>query len=53
MFHMQERQFFLHCLRNPSIIPLGVFLVWELKSCLLNTGCLLNRGGHYDRFYCT
>ena len=25
---------------------------WELKSCLLNTGCLLNRGGHYDRFNC-
>ena len=24
----------------------------ELKSCLLNTGCLLNGGGHYDRVYC-
>ena len=25
----------------------------ELKVCLLNTGCLLNRGNQYDRFHCT
>ena len=25
----------------------------ELKVCLLNTGCLLNRGDQYDRFHCT
>ena len=30
-----------------------ICLFWELNICLLNTGCLLNRGGHYDRFYCT
>ena len=25
----------------------------ELKVCLLNTGCLLNRSDQYDRFHCT
>ena len=23
----------------------------ELNTCLLHIGCLLNRGGHKDRFY--
>ena len=29
-----------------------MYCLWEVKLYLLNTGCLLNRGGHYDRFYC-
>ena len=29
------------------------FLVWGTDYMLANTGCLFNRGGHLDRFYCT
>ena len=39
------------CLLNTGEIY-QICLFGELMSCLLNTGCLLNSGGHYDRFYC-
>ena len=39
-----------------SLLNTGIFqyiyLFQELNTCLLNTGCLPNRSGHSDRFYC-
>ena len=29
-----------------------IYLFWELNTCLLNTGCLLNRGNLQGTFYC-
>ena len=39
------------CLLNTGTVQC-IFLFRELTTYLLNTGCLLNRSSHYDRFYC-
>ena len=38
------------CLLNTGTFQCICFL-WEMNTCLLNKGCLLNTGGHNDRFY--
>ena len=43
--------------KNICLLNAGIFqcicLFGETNICLLNTDCLLNRGGHQVRFYCT
>ena len=46
--HLRDIQNLL--VKDRRLLNTGTFdcisLFWDLNTCLLNTGCLLNRGGH-------
>ena len=42
---------YYRCLLNTGAF-LCICILWEMRTCSLNTGCLLHRADHYGKFYC-